>query len=42
MSDVAERFLMSDNTHQFANNFFNNIDTITEDDNQERWSKGNK
>ena len=39
ISGVGGRFPLSDNTDQFANNLFNNIDMITEDQHQERWPK---
>ena len=42
ISGVGGRFPMSDNTDEFASNLFNNIDMITEDDNEERWPKCNK
>ena len=42
ISGVGGRFPMSNNIDEFANNLFNNIDMITEDDNEERWPKGMK
>ena len=39
ISGVGGRFPMSNNTDEFANNLFNNIDMITEDENEERWPK---
>ena len=39
ISGVGGRFPMSNNTDEFAHNLFNNIDMITEDENEERWPK---
>ena len=39
ISGVSGRFPMSNNIDEFAYNLFNNIDMITEDDNEERWPK---
>ena len=39
ISGIGGRFPMSNNTDEFAHNLFNNIDMITEDDNEERWPK---
>ena len=39
ISGVGGRFPMSNNTDEFANNLFNNIDMITVDENEERWPK---
>ena len=39
ISGIGGRFPMSNNTDEFAKNLFDNIDMITEDDNEERWSK---
>lgn len=39
ISGLGCRFPMSNNYDEFANNLFNNIDMITEDNNEERWSK---
>lgn len=39
ISGVSGRFPMSNNIDQFAYNLFNNIDMITEDHDEERWSK---
>lgn len=39
ISGVGGRFPLSNNIDEFANNLFNNIDMITEDQNQERWPK---
>ena len=39
ISGVAGRFPLSNNIDEFSYNLFNNIDMITEDDNEERWPK---
>lgn len=39
ISGIGCRFPMSNNTDEFAKNLFDNIDMITEDDNEERWPK---
>ena len=39
ISGIGGRFPLSNNTDEFASNLFNNIDMITEDENNERWSK---
>ena len=39
ISGIGGRFPMSNNTDEFAKNLFNNIDMVTEDDNEERWPK---
>ena len=39
ISGIGGRFPMSNNTDEFAKNLFDNIDMITEDDNEERWPK---
>ena len=39
ISGIGGRFPLSNNTDEFADNLFNNIDMITEDDNEERWPK---
>lgn len=41
MSGIGGRFPMSDNCDQFAKNLYDNVDMITEDDNNERWPKSN-
>ena len=39
ISGIGGRFPMSNNTDEFAKNLFDNIDMITQDDNEERWPK---
>ena len=39
ISGIGGRFPMSNTTDEFAENLFNNIDMVTEDDNEERWPK---
>ena len=39
ISGASGRFPMSNSIDEFAYNLFNNIDMITEDDNEERWPK---
>ena len=39
ISGVGGRFPMSNNIDEFAKNLFDNIDMITEDENNERWPK---
>ena len=41
ISGVGGRFPMSDNFDEFAKNLYDNVDMVTEDDNNERWPKGN-
>ena len=40
ISGIGGRFPSSENLDEFAHNLYNNIDMITEDQNEERWSKG--
>ena len=39
ISGIGGRSPISNNTDEFAINLFNNIDMITEDNNEERWPK---
>ena len=40
ISGVGGIFPLSNNTDEFAYNLFNNIDMITDDNNEDRWPKG--
>ena len=40
ISGIGGRFPSSESLDEFAYNLYNNIDMITEDQNEERWPKG--